>query len=415
MTPYDPMDRNAGPANAHEAESEPRRWGGWLLGLGVLFLLIAALAYGAEGYYARNQEVAAAAEQLRDFVPQVRVATVKAGDGIVAVSLPATTKAYLSIDMFARAGGYIEKRVADIGDHVKQGQLLAKIAVPELDDQIQQAEATLVQLQATLKQAQANAELAQVTWDRDKPLVKEGWDTKQQGTINSEALKAQQAAVGVAQANVSAQQQQLRVLRQQQAYQQVIAPFDGVITQRNIDLGSLVQANSTSGTFMFSIVQANVIRAQVFVPQDHAFELVPGVKATLEVPEIPGRTFPGTVTRIAEALQPGTRTLLTEIDIPNPDGALTPGTYVTVELQIPRKTPSFSVPADAIIFNSDGLQVAVVENGVAHIRKISVARDLGKEIEVRDGVRQGDLVILNPSVELAEGSKVQVGAIDDNS
>ena len=151
------------------------------------------------------------------------------------------------------------------------------------------------------------------------------------------------------------------------------------------------------------------------MPQDHAFGLVPGVKATLEVPEIPGRTFPGTVTRIAEALQPGTRTLLTEIDIPNPDGALTPGTYVTVELQIPRKTPSFSVPADAIIFNSDGLQVAVVENGVAHIRKISVARDLGKEIEVRDGVRQGDLVILNPSVELAEGSKVQVGAIDDNS
>ena len=249
MTPYDPMDRNAGPANAREAEREPRRWGGWLLGLGVLFLLIAALAYGAEGYYARNQEVAAAAEQLRDFVPQVRVATVKAGDGIVAVSLPATTKAYLSIDMFARAGGYIEKRVADIGDHVKQGQLLAKIAVPELDDQIQQAEATLVQLQATLKQAQANAELAQVTWDRDKPLVKEGWDTKQQGTIDSEALKAQQAAVGVAQANVSAQQQQLRVLRQQQAYQQVIAPFDGVITQRNIDLGSLVQAEFDDRNF----------------------------------------------------------------------------------------------------------------------------------------------------------------------
>ena len=371
-------------------------------------MLVAALAFGAQGYYARNREVAATAAQLRDFVPQVRVATVKASDGVVPVSLPATTTAYQSVDMFARASGYIEKREADIGDHVKQGQLLAKIAVPELDDQILQAEATLGQLQAALKQAQANADLAQVTWDRDKPLVKEGWDTKQQGTIDAQTLKAQEAAVGVAQANVNAQQQQLRVLTQQQDYQQVVAPFDGVITQRNIDVGSLVQADSTSGTFMFSIMQGNIIRAQVFVPQDEAFGLAPGVKATLEVPEIPGRTFPGTVTRIADALQPGTRTLLTEIDIPNPDGALTPGTYCTVELQIPRKTPSFSVSADAIIFNADGLQVAVVENGVAHIRKISVARDLGTTVEVRDGVKQGDLVILNPPIELVEGSKVKV-------
>ena len=408
MTPHDPVDRHADPANDRETERQPRRWGGWLLGLGVLFLLIGALAFGAQGYYARNQEVAATAEQLRDFVPQVRVATVKAGDGIVPVSLPATTTAYQAVDMFARASGYIEKREVDIGDHVKQGQLLAKIAVPELDDQILQAEATLGQLKAALQQAQANLDLARVTWQRDDPLVTKGWITKQQGTIDVQTLKAQEAAVGVAQANVNAEQQQLRVLRQQQAYQQVVAPFDGVITQRNIDVGSLVQADSTSGTFMFSIIQGNVIRTQVFVPQDQAFGLAPGVKAILQVPEIPGRTFPGTVTRIADALQPGTRTLLTEIDIPNADGALTPGTYGTVELQIPRKTPSFSVPADAIIFNADGLQVAVAENGVAHIRKISVARDLGKEVEVRDGVKQGDLVILNPPVELVEGSKVQV-------
>jgi len=408
MTPHDPVDRHADPANEHETERKPRRWGGWALGLGVLVLLTAALAFGAQGYYARSREVAATAAQLRDFVPQVRVATVEASDSVVLVNLPATTAAYQSVNMFARASGYIETREADIGDHVKQGQLLAKISVPELDDQISQAEATLVQLQAALKQAQANADLAQTTWDRDKPLVNEGWDTKQQGTIDAQTLKAQEAAVGVAQANVNAQQQQLRVLTQQQDYQQVVAPFDGVITQRNIDVGSLVQADSTSGTFMFSIMQADIIRAQVFVPQGEAFGLVPGVKATLEVPEIPGRTFPGTVTRIADALQPGTLTLLTEIDIPNPDGALTPGSYCTVELQIPRKIPSFSVSADAIIFNANGLQVAVVENGIAHIRKISVARDLGTTVEVRDGVKQGDLVILNPPIELVEGSKVQV-------
>ena len=287
--------------------------------------------------------------------------------------------------------------------------MLAKIAVPELDDQIVQAEATLGQLQAALKQAQANADLAQVTWDRDKPLVKEGWDTKQQGTIDDQNLKAHQAAVGVAQANVNAQQAQLQraqsaeglsagrrpVRRRHHAAQhRCRQPGPGRHDQRHFHV--------------LHRCRANVIRTQVFVPQDQAFGLAPGVKAMLQVPEIPGRTFPGTVTRIADALQPGTRTLLTEIDIPNPDGALTPGIYCTVELQIPRKTPSFSVSADAIIFNADGLQVAVVENGVAHIRKISVARDLGTEVEVRDGVKQGDLVILNPPVELVDGSKVQV-------
>jgi RND family efflux transporter MFP subunit len=185
-----------------------------------------------------------------------------------------------------------------------------------------------------------------------------------------------------------------------------VAPFDGVITQRNVDVGTLVQADATTGTFMFTIMQANVIRAQVYVPQDQAYGLAPGVDAVVRVPEIPGLTFPGKVTRIADALQPGTRTLLTEVDIPNPDGALSPGMYCTIELHIPRKTPSLLVPADAVIFNSGGLQVAVVKNGVAHIRKISVARDLGTEIEVRDGVNPGDQVILNPPVNLVDGGRV---------
>ena len=134
----------------------------------------------------------------------------------------------------------------------------------------------------------------------------------------------------------------------------MVAPFDGVITQRNIDVGSLVQADATSGTFMFTIMQSNVIRTQVYVPQDQAFGLDPGVEAVVRVPEIPGRAFPGKVTRIADALQPGTRTLLTEIDVPNPDDALSPGVYCTVELHIPRKVPSLIVPAEAIIFNADG-------------------------------------------------------------
>jgi RND family efflux transporter MFP subunit len=202
------------------------------------------------------------------------------------------------------------------------------------------------------------------------------------------------------------------VLTQQKAYQRVVAPFDGVITQRNVDVGALVEADAVSGTFMFTIMQSNVIRTQVYVPQDQAFGLEPGVDAVVRVPEIPDRTFPGKVTRIADALQPGTRTLLTEVDIPNPDGALTPGTYCTIELRIPRKTPSILVPADAIIFNAEGPQVATVEDGVVHIRKVSVARDLGKEVEVRDGVKQGDQVILNPPVDLVEGKKVHIRLSD---
>ena len=282
--------------------------------------------------------------------------------------------------------------------------MLAELTAPELDHQIAQAQATLAQAQATLRQNQASKKLAQVTNDRVGTLVKQGWATTQLGDTDRLSLEAQDAAVGVAQANIEAQQSLIKVLTQQRAYQRVVAPFDGVITQRAVDVGSLVQAGST---FMFTLMHSNVIRTQVFVPQDQAFGLAPGVEAVVRVPEMPDRTFPGKVTRIANALQQGTRTLLVEIDVPNPDGALTPGIYCTVELQIPRKTPSLLIPADAIIFNRGGLQVAVVQNGVAHIQKISVARDLGTQIEVRDGVKAGDQVILNPTVDLTDGNRVQ--------
>jgi RND family efflux transporter MFP subunit len=246
-----------------------------------------------------------------------------------------------------------------------------------------------------------------VTWNRDRPLVNQGWATQQQGTIDVQTLKAQQAAVASSQANVAAQEGLLKVLYQEKDYQSVVAPFDGVITQRNIDVGSLVQADASSGTFMFTIMQSDVIRTQVYVPQGETFGLKPGVGAVVRVPENPNQVFAGKVTRTADALQPGTRTLLTEIDIPNPNGALQPGTYCEVELHIPRETPALLVPAEAIIFNRNGLQVAVVEDGVAHIRKVSVARDLGTQVEMRDGVKQGDLVILNPPVELVDGSRVR--------
>lgn len=385
-----------------------RRYGGIVLAVSAILILAAAVALGSWRSYALYREALSTAQQRRDFVPSLRAASIQSSDDVVLVTLPATTSAFESANIFARASGYIDKRNVDIGDHVKQGQLLAEIAAPELDHQIAQAEGTLVQLQAALQQARANAELAQVTWNRDRPLVEQGWATKQQGTVDVQTLRAQEAAVGVAQGNVTAQQAQLLVLKQQKAYQQVIAPFDGVITQRNIDVGSLVQADAVSSTFMFTIQQSNVIRAQVYVPQDEAFGLAPGVEAVIRVPEIPDRAFRGKVTRIADALQPGTRTLLTEVDIPNPDGLLTSGIYCTVELHVPRKVPSLLVPANAIIFNSDGMQVAVVKDGVVHIRRISVGRDLGTTVEASAGVAPGDQVILNPPVDLTEGSKVTI-------
>ena len=401
-------DAEDGAGNRRKAYlSKRRRWGGPLFGLGVFFVLIGSLGFGAWRHYSQQRELMAISEQRRNFVPSVRVATVKASDPIALVSLPAaTTSAFSVANLFARASGYIDKRNVDIGDRVKEGQLLVQITAPELDHQITQAEATLGQTKASVQQTQANLDLARITWARDKPLIAREDLTQQQGSVDVQNLKALEAGLVVAQANEAAQEAQIKVLNQQKAYQRVVAPFDGVITQRNIDVGSLVQADTTSGTFMFTIMQSNVIRTQVFVPQDQAFGLGPGVEAVVRVPEIPNRTFPGKVTRIAEALQPGTRTMLTEIDIPNPDGALAVGIYCLVELHIPRKTSSLLVPAEAIIFNPDGLQVAVVENGVANIRKLSVARDLGTAVEVSDGVKAGDQVILNPAVDLVDGSKV---------
>lgn len=407
---FDVEPTKQGEQQAVQAGPETRRQRGWrLAGLGVVLVFAAALASGAWAHFAQYRRTEAAAEQERNFVPQVRIDTVRPSDGVDVVSLPATTAAFANANIFARASGYVGKREVDIGDHVKAGQLLAEIVAPELDHQIAQAEATLGQLRSALQQAEANRELARVTWDRDRPLVEKGWTTAQQGTIDQQTLKAQEAAVSVAQANIAAEEAQLQVLHQQKDYQQVVAPFDGVITQRNIDVGSLVQADATSGTFMFNIMQGNVIRTQVFVPQDEAFGLRPGIEAAIHVPEMPDRTFAGHVTRIADALQPGSRTLLTEIDIPNPDGALSPGIYCTIELHIPRKTPSYRVSADAVIFNDAGLQVAVVQDGVVHLRKIGVVRDLGRQVDVDTGVKPGDQVILNPSVDLAEGSRVRTG------
>jgi RND family efflux transporter MFP subunit len=378
-----------------------------LLGLAVLAVVVVALALGVWRHYQQDRQVAATADQQAAFLPSVRVEQVVQRHGRLRVSLPGTTLAFEQADIYARASGYVLKRNVDIGDHVKAGQLLAEITAPEVDYQIAQLQNNVQQLEATTRQNEANRSLAQVTWGRDSVLVNQGWVTRQQGDTDRYTLQAQQHATQAAQDNAAAMQAQLQTTNQQKIYQQVIAPFDGVVTQRNIDVGSLITANATSGTAMFTVVQSGVIRVWVYVPQDSAFAVSPGVDAVIRVPAMPNLTFHGKVTRIADALQPGTRTLLTEVDIPNPDGALTPGIYCTVELRIPRQSPALIVPASAIIFNQNGMQVAVVEDGVAHLRKIAITTDYGSEVEVSDGVKDGDKVILQPPVNLADGDKVQ--------
>jgi RND family efflux transporter MFP subunit len=404
----EPHVREHAPATDRSGRASPparkKSWRRRLVGLVAILPLAGGLAFGAWRHYGATRDVMATAQQERNFVPDVRVAQVGASDSILTVTQPATTLAFEAANIYARTSGYIESRKVDIGDRVKAGAVLAEIIAPELDHQIAQAQATLAQNQATLQQTLASRDLAQVTNERDGRLVKQGWVTLQQGDTDRLTLEAQKAAVGVAQSNIAAQQALVRVLQQQKAYQQVVAPFDGVVTQRNVDNGSLVQAGTT---FMFTLMHSDVIRVQVNVPQDAAFGVAPGVETLVRIPELPDQPFPGKVTRITSALAPGTRTLLTEIDVPNPNGVLSPGLYCTVELHIPRKTPSMLVPAEAVVADRDGLHVAVVKDGSVHMQKVTVARDLGTAVEVRDGVAPGDTVILNPTVNLADGSRVR--------
>jgi RND family efflux transporter MFP subunit len=393
------------------SRSEPRRRGGpggRLFGLGVLVLLLGALALGVWRHYEQHRQVMDIAAEQANFVPSVHVEKVAQRLGRLHVTLPATTLGFEEANIYGRASGYVLKRYVDIGDHVKAGQLLAEITAPEVEAQVAQYQNSLQQAQATVRQNEAQRASTDVTSRRISVLAKDSWATQELADTDRYNFQAQKHATTAAEYNAAATEQQLKYYNQQKIYQQVVAPFDGVITQRNIDVGSLITADATGGTSMFSMTHSHVIRVWVYVPQDDAFGVKPGIEAVIHVPAMPNLTFHGQVTRIADALQPGTRTLLTEVDVPNPDGALQPGVYCTVELKIPRQSPALIVPASAIIFNQNGMQVAVVDNGVAHLHKIAISTDYGTEVEVNEGVKDGEQVILQPPVNLADGGKVQI-------
>jgi RND family efflux transporter MFP subunit len=409
--PLPPTPERAAPEQPPPGETNGHgKSGRRLLGLSALVLLIGALGLGVWQHYEQHRQVINTAQQEANFVPSVRVDTVARQPGMLQVTLPATTLGFVEANIYARASGYVVKRYVDIGDHVRGGQLLAEITAPEVEDQVAQFQNSLQAAQATIRQNQAQRASTDVTSRRIATLARDGWMPKEQRDTDWYAYEAQTHATTAAEYNAAANEQQLKYYNQQKSYQQVLAPFDGVITQRNIDVGSLIAADATAGTAMFAMTHSDVIRVWVYVPQDDAFGVKPGITAVVRVPAMPNLTFHGKVTRIADALQPGTRTLLTEVDVPNPQGALQPGVYCTVELEIPRAAPALMVPASAIIFNQNGMQVAVVENHIARLHKIAVTADYGTEVEVNAGVQDGDQVILQPPVNLADGDKVQIAA-----
>jgi RND family efflux transporter MFP subunit len=377
------------------------------LGIGTVAALALMVGWGVWIHAARNAAAQDALETRQNAIPVVRTMEVKTITSPRIVDLPGTMQAFDAATLYARATGYIAKRNVDIGSKVHEGDVLAVIAAPDLDQQLAQARAQLAQMQASLAQAEAGRSLADVTNRRTSRLVVEGWSSRQQGDTDRTNFASQTAAVRVAEANVAAQQAQVNRLAELTGFERVTAPFSGVITARQIDTGSLVTADQTGGTPLFSIARTDVLRVQIYVPQADVFGLHDGQDATITVPQLPGHVFHGTVARNAGALDTGTRTLLVEVDVNNQDAALSAGLYGIVHLQQARSAPVVLVPSEAVIFDKDGLSVAVVDDGHAVIRHLDILADDGAQLEVRAGLQPGDRVILNPPANLVGGMKVK--------
>ncbi|HZS55917.1 MAG TPA: efflux RND transporter periplasmic adaptor subunit [Bryobacteraceae bacterium] len=390
----------------------------WALGLLILVLLVIAFFAGYVPLAHRNRLITDEAEHREQALPRVTVVTVGKSSRNNSLQLPGNIQAITEAPILARADGYIKRRMVDIGDRVQAGQTLAIIEAPELDEQVHQAEATVRQAQAGVDQAKANLqqgradlELARVTATRWAHLVSDGSVSVQENDqyqaqykskiaavqALEQALKGQEDAVAAAQANVAR-------LENMKGYRVVVAPFDGVITLRNVDSGALVNSGST---LLFRIAQTNSLRIYLNVPQVNASSVHRGDTATLTVSNLPGKVFDGAVVRTANALDPSSRTLLAEVHVPNPSGALLPGMYAQVNLNSPRADPPLLIPSDALIVSDSGTQVAVVEPGHrVHLQPIVAGRDYGDHIEVVSGLNDGDVIIPNPSDVLREGAMV---------
>ena len=364
-----------------------------LIAVAVIFVIVISL-----GFISRKKAEA----DLTQATATAAIATVnvvypKADDPTDEIVLPGNTQAFTDAPIFARTNGYVKSWHVDIGTRVKKGQLLAVIETPEIDQQLQQARADLQTAQANLRQAEITADRWQALWKTDSV-------SKQETDQNVSNFHAMKATVDSNIANV-------RRLEELQGFQKIYAPFDGVITARNTDIGALINSGASAPTQeLFHLAAINTLRVFVAVPQLYSQAVRPGATASLTLDEFPGKSFSGTIARNSNSIDPASRTLLVEVDVDNRSGTLFPGAYVRVRLKLPQTVSSVTIPANTLLFRSEGLRVGVVRNGRAELVPVTIGRDYGSSVEVVSGLQPTDRVILNPSDSLISGTTVQVNA-----
>jgi len=367
-----------------------------------LALLGVALVVGALGLAVVSgiRARSAADATLRQTTAQAAVAVVtvvspKPGAPTQEILLPGTTQAFTDAPIFARTSGYVKGWYFDIGAHVKQGQLLAEIESPEVDQQ-------LLQARADLETARANLRQAQITADRWQELLRTDSVSRQETDQAVSTFNATKATVDSNVANV-------RRLEQLQGFEKIYAPFDGVITARNVDIGVLINAGASApAQEMFHMAAIQRLRVFVAVPELYSRAARPGSSATLTLEEFPGRPFHGTLVRTANAIDLASRTLNVEVDVDNAGGELLPGSYVFVHLALPKQIASVTVPASTLLFRAEGLNVAVVRDGQAQLVPVTIGRDDGAVVEIRSGLQPTDQVIVGPSDSLTSGTYVRI-------
>jgi RND family efflux transporter MFP subunit len=378
---------------------EPERRGAKLKGLLLLLILAAAvLGYFVVTGINSRAEAKSGLEKdaLATAIPTVTVIHPGAGADADEVVLPGNMQAFVDTPIWARASGYLKAWHVDIGTRVRKGQLLAEIEAPEINQQLQQARAQLTTDEANLK-------LAEITAERYSGLLKQDSIAKQDVDNAVQNAAARKATVDSSKANVAR-------LEEMVGYEKVYAPFDGVVTARNIDVGALINAGAnTPGKELFHLASNSTLRVYVNVPEAYSRATREGVQAYVTLAEYPGSKFTGTVVRNANAIDASSRTLLVEVDVKNPNGQLLPGSYVSVHLKLPTKGGhSVTIPANALIFRSQGLQVAVVRDNKTALVPVTLGHDFGDSVEVVHGIGPNDAVIVNPSDSIRAGEQVQV-------
>jgi len=351
----------------------------------------------------------AGADAVQNRLPMVSTVSPRRAPEVLEVPLPGSMEAILETGIWARTDGYLKARYVDIGDHVAKGQQLADIDTPEVDQQLMQAIATMTQDKANVVKFEADLALARTTLQR-YIAAGPGTVSKQQIDERTSAVTDAEKVVDASRAAVNADEANVHRLLELQSFQKVYAPFDGVITVRNVDPGSLISAGSTTGTReLFRLAQVDVLRIFVYVPQSCAPDIKAGQSADVSVRELPGRVFQGTVTRTAGAIDPTSRTLLTEVQVPNPDGLLLSGSYATVRFKVQRPSPPLVVPQSALLIDANGVRVALVDaDGTLHYRSIQIGRDFGNDAEVLSGLDTIDALATGLSANIAEGSRIEI-------